>query len=198
MLKPLPDEPFEIPLWKECSVHPDHHVVFDRSYYSLPTRYIGKKVWVRGTQKLVQIFYQHELIKTHPRSRYPGTWVTDETDYPPEKLAYLMATPTYCRKKAAEYGPMTLKLIQEILMSHAMRNLRKAQAILRLGEKYGSDLEKACERALAFGNYRYKSLKVILEKGLTKPELPPTSSPLSPLGQSFLRPATYFTPEVRP
>ncbi len=198
LLKPLPDKPFEMPLWKECSVHPDHHVVFDRSYYSLPTRYIGKKVWVRGTQKLVQIFYQHELIKTHLRSRHPGGWATDETDYPPEKLAYLMATPTYCRKKAAEYGPHTEKLIQEILLTHAMRNLRKAQAILRLGEKYGQDIEIACERALAFGNYRYKSLKIILEKGLAKPEATPISSPLSPLGQSFLRQADYFTPEVCP
>ena len=110
-LKPLPGEPFEIPLWKECSVHPDHHVVFDSSYYSLPTRYIGKKVWVRGTQKQVQIFCGHELIKTHLRSKYPGERATDESDYPPEKLVYLMATPTYCRKKAAQYGPCTEQLI---------------------------------------------------------------------------------------
>ena len=197
-LKPLPEEPFEMPLWKECTVHPDHHVVFDRSYYSLPTRYIGKKLWVRGTQKLVQIFDQHELIKTHPRSSFPGKWVTDQTDYPPEKLAYLMATPTYCRKKASEYGPHTERLICEILSEHAMRNLRKAQAIVRLGEKYGQELESACERALAFGNYRYKSLKMILEKGLSKPEASPPISLLSPLGQSFLRPPTYFAQEVRP
>lgn len=197
-LKPLPDEPFETPLWKECTVPSDHHVVFDRSYYSLPTRHIGKKVWVRGVQKLVQIFYQHELIKTHPRSKYPGQRITDETDYPPEKLAYLMATPTYCRKKASEYGPHTEKLICNILSDHAMRNLRKAQGILRLGEKYGKELEQASERALAFGNYRYKSLKTILEKELCKPEDAPLVSPLSPLGESFLRPATYFTPEVHP
>lgn len=198
LLKPLPEEPFEIPLWKGCTVHPDHHLVFDRSYYSLPTRYIGKKVWVRGTQKLVQTFYQHELIKTHLRAKLPGQWVTDQSDYPPEKLAYLMATPAHCRQKAAQYGPMTTRLIEEVLQSYAMRNLRKAQAILRLGEKYGQQLEAACERALAFGNHRYQSLKVILEKGLTQPETPAaSSSPLSPLGQSFLRPADYFTPEVR-
>jgi len=70
---------------------------------------------------------------------------------------------------------------------------------LRLGEKYGQELERACERALLFGNYRYKSLKTILEKGLLKPEdTPPVVSPLSPLGQSFLRSAAYFTSEVHP
>jgi transposase len=198
LLKSLPDEPFEVPLWKQCSVHPDHHVVFDRSYYSLPTRYIGKKVWVRGTQKLVEIFLNHDLIKTHPRSNRPGKWVTDKSDYPPDKMAYLMATPTYCRKKAAEFGPFTETFISTILSDHAMRNLRKAQAILRLGEKYGQQLEQACERAVSFGNYRYKSLKTILEKGLAKVEGAAVVSPLSSLGESFLRPVTYFIPEVHP
>jgi len=197
-LKALPAEPFEIPLWKECTVHPDHHVVFDRAYYSLPTRYIGKKVWVRGTQKLVRIFSHHELIKTHRKARYPGERVTDLSDYPPEKLAYLMATPSYCRAKAAEYGPHTEQLIRIILSEHAMRNLRKAQGILRLAEKHGhQEMERACERALSFGNYHYRSIKTILERGLSMPEDAPPAPPLSPLGQRFLRPAASFSPEVR-
>ena len=198
-LKALPDEPFEIPLWKECTVHPDHHVVFDRAYYSLPSRYIGKMVWVLGTQKLVRIFFRHELIKTHRVAKYPGERVTDLSDYPPEKLAYLMATPTYCRGKAAEYGPYTERLVPKILSEHAMRNLRKAQGILRLGEKYGQEqLERACERALLFGNYRYKSIKNILDMGLSTPEDAPPPPPLSALGQRFLRPGAYFSREVHP
>jgi transposase len=196
-LKALPAEPFEIPLWKECTVHPDHHVVFDRAYYSLPTRYIGRKVWVRGTHTLVRIFSHYELIKTHRRARYPGERVTDLGDYPPEKLAYLMATPSYVRRKAAEYGPFTEKLIRTILADHAMRNLRKAQGILRLAEKHGhQEMERACERALSFGNYRYRSIKTILEQGFLMPEDAPSPAPLSALGQSFLRPAASFRPEV--
>ena len=199
-LHPLPAETFEIPLWKECSVHPDHHVVFDRAYYSLPTRYIGKKVWVKGIRKLVRIYFEHELIKTHPRAKYPGQRVTDINDYPPEKLAYLMATPTYCREKASQYGPFTEKLICKILSDHAMRNLRKAQGILRLGEKYGGrQMEKACERALVYGNYSYKSIKTILENELYESiEDAPCVPELSPLGQSFLRPKDYFSQEVHP
>jgi len=196
LLKPLPTEPFDRPLWKKCRVHPDHYIVFDRSYYSLPTRYIHQEVMARGTQNQVQIFHQQELIKTHPRSHVPGKRMTDESDFPPPKLAYLMAVPTWCRKKAAEFGPHTERLISDILSDHAMRNLRKAQAILRLGEKYGPHLEAACERALAYGNWRYKSLVFILEQGLVQPESPSPLKPLSALGQSFLRPATYFTPEV--
>lgn len=194
-IKPLPSETFECPLWKECTVHPDHHVVFDRSYYSLPTRFIGGKVWVRGGRVLVKIFLDGQLIKTHCRAERPGTWVTDPSDYPPEKLAYLMRTPSYCRRQAAEIGPETETLISKILSEHAMRNLRKAQAILRLAGKYGHQrMEAASRRALLFDNLRYRSIKRILEKGLDEEQQAPCvhDTPLSPLGLRFLRDPSYF------
>ena len=146
-LKTLPSEAFDIPLWKACTVHPDHHVVFDRSYYSVPTRFIGKEVWVRGGRRVVHIFLDEQLIKMHTRSFVPGTFVTDPSDYPPEKLAYLMASPTYCRRQAAQIGPQTETLVRTILGDHAMRNLRKAQAVLRLAQKYGNAaMEAAAHR----------------------------------------------------
>jgi hypothetical protein len=82
------------------------------------------------------------------------------------------------------------------LGDHAMRNLRKAQAILRLAEKYGpAAMETAAQRALTFGNFQYRSLKTILEKGWLRADDPPQLSlPLSPLGQRFLRPPEYFGP----
>jgi transposase len=193
-LIPLPAERFECPEWKPCKVHPDHHLVFGRSYYSVPTRYIGWEVWARGDSRLVRIFFDAELIKIHARAQRPGTWCTDPADYPPDKLAYLMRTPTYCRKKASEVGPQTEALIQAVLADHAMRNLRKAQGILRLAEKYGKvSMEAVAERALSFGNLRFDSLKAMLTKGDTaKPSSPSVPPPLSPLGQGFLRPPEYF------
>jgi transposase len=193
-LKSLPAEPLECADWKKGTVHPDHHLVFQRSYYSVPTRYIGREVWVRGDGRLVRIFLGGELIKTHTQADRPGTWCTDPSDYPPEKLAYLMRTPTYCRTKAAEVGPETQTLVEAILGDHAIRNLRKAQAILRLAEKHGSAaMEGAAKRAVFFGNLQYQSIKKILERGwnLDRQQLPP-ALPLSELGQRFLRPPEYF------
>jgi hypothetical protein len=192
---PLPVTPFERPLWKECTVHPDHHIVFDKSYYSLPTRFIGNKVWVKGTAKIVEIFRDHERVKMHPRSHAPGRWVTDHTDYPSEKLAFLMSTPTWCRKKASEFGPHTEALITAILKEGAMRNLRKAQAILRLAEKYSTDIERVSQRALSYGNTRYKAIKAMLENNII-PTAALHHAPLSDLGQRFLRKPSYFGREV--
>ena len=196
-LKPLPRERFECPLWKGCTVHPDHHIVFDRSYYSLPTRFIGRKVWARGTSRLVQVLLNEELVKTHLRALKPGTWRTDPADYPPEKLAYLMPAPTFCRHQAAAIGPETEKLVTIILQQHALKNLRKVQGLLGLAKKYGpAAMERAATRTLFFGNLRMSSIKTILEKGWAVPE-PPAAIvwPRSPLGERFLRPPTYFIPE---
>jgi hypothetical protein len=108
-----------------------------------------------------------------------------------------MPAPTHCRSKAAQIGPQTESFIQKILGDHAMRNLRKAQAVLRLADKYGpAAMEAAAQRALSFGNFQYRSLKAILEKGWLgmAPASSQLSLPLSPLGQRFLRPPEYFAP----
>ncbi len=196
-LRPLPPERFQCPKWKKCTVHPDHHVVFDHSYYSLPTRFIGADVWVRGDDRLLRVFLGPELIKTHCRAQRPGTWVTDYSDYPPEKLAYLMPAPTYCRRRAAEVGPQTEILVRKILADNAMRNLRKAQAVIRLAEKYGKErMEAASERSLYFGNFHYRSIKRILERGLEETsDQKPVPAQLSLLGLRFLRDPSYFTPD---
>ncbi len=88
-------------------------------------------------------------------------------------------------------------MIRKILSQHAMRNLRKAQGILRLADKYGAQrMEAACQRSLSFGNLHYRSIKRILEKGLDMPpEAPPSVAPLSALGIRFLRAPEYFVPE---
>jgi hypothetical protein len=59
LLKSLPEEQFDMPLWKEARVHPDHHVVFAKNYYSMPTRYVYKKVFARRSTHRADV---HEAI----------------------------------------------------------------------------------------------------------------------------------------
>jgi hypothetical protein len=187
-------------VWKGCTVHPDHYILFEKSFYSLPGRFIGQKVWVRGDDRLIRIFLQDRLIKTHPKAPRPGFRRTDESDIPPEKLAYLLPAPEKCRNKAAGLGDRVHELVDLLLRQHAIKNLRKVQGILRLGDKYGGRrLDAACERALAFGNHKYRAIKEILEKGLDDLEPASTDGPvtvLSKRGRSFIRPGSYYGGEV--
>jgi hypothetical protein len=48
LLIPLQAERFDPPTWAQCKVHPDHHIRFGQALYSVPTRWIGCQVDVRG------------------------------------------------------------------------------------------------------------------------------------------------------
>jgi hypothetical protein len=188
----LPEERFEMPLWKEAKVHPDHHIVFDKSYYSLPTRYIGKKVWVRGGIKSVQIFFDGDLIKTHQMAYRPGSWRTDESDYPPEQSKYIMRSVSHYQAEALKYGEHVQEMITKIMAEHAYRNLRKVQAIFRLGEKYGYEaIDLTCKRCLYYEDLRMSTIKRILENNLYR--VPLEEEPTRVMTDSlFTRSPGYF------
>src|SRR5437870_12948215 len=92
VFQPLRAGRFETPQWAECIVHPDHHIQFGKALYSVPTRYVGKTVWVRGDRTLVRLYFEGEFLKTVPRQP-PGGRHTDYTDYPPELAPYAMRDP---------------------------------------------------------------------------------------------------------
>ena len=146
-------------------------MVFEGSYYSLPTRYIGDQVWVRGTPRLVEIYHDDHLIKSHPRAQKKGVWQTDEKDYPLSAQHFLQKDGPWCIGEGRRQGPFVGQLIEEVVAPKTQLSQRKAQAILRLGEKYGfARLNQACKYALTYGNIRYESLRKILEKDLADRE----------------------------
>ena len=91
-------------------------------------------------------------------------------------------------------GPATDRLVRERLEVHALHNLREAQAILRLAQRYDrSRLERACERALGSGDGRYRTVRGILERGLDL--LPPEELPQPVTAGAFLRGPSAFVNE---
>ena len=50
-LLPPPLEAFDVPLWSDAKAHPNHHIQVGRALYSVPSRYIGKKLRVRVTAR---------------------------------------------------------------------------------------------------------------------------------------------------
>ncbi|MEU4332043.1 Mu transposase domain-containing protein [Nonomuraea dietziae] len=108
-LRPLRRHPFELCRWFRAKVGPDIHCSVDKVLYSVPWKYVGKHLSVRMTVNLVQFFYDGDLVKTHVRK--PRGKQTDLADYPPEKIAFHMRTPAWCRKQAEQIGPACLTVI---------------------------------------------------------------------------------------
>lgn len=177
-LQPLPATPFTLHQIKPVKVHPDCHVTLDGSYYSVPYRYIGKQLDAYVSDHLIELYDGVDLVVTHVRSSRPGQWQTRLEDYPPEKAAYLLQTPQYCRQWAAQIGASTSQVVEMLLNDKPLERLRAVQAILGLEKSVGRQrLEAACQRALHFGDVRYRQIKQILNAALDRDPLPEVAPP---------------------
>jgi len=192
-LKPLPAEPFEIPAWKECTVHADHYIQFDKKVYSVPTPFIGKKLWVKRTDRLIQVFHENSIIKQHVVTS--GYRHTDWNDFPENmRKALDQGLPAYLQKEAGKVGPHFRKLIRHILEPHAFINLRRAQGLVGLIKKHNHKLlERTAQTALEQKlTVRAKSFVELMEK-LEQQHQETTQIPISLFTQEFIRPMDYFT-----
>ena len=176
-LKPLPVIPPEQAAWAKVKVHGDCHVQFEKCRYSVPYALVRQQLWLRASPKTVRIYQNHNMVAVHPRKNTPGARATVTEHLPPEARAFLMRDPQWCLKQAQTIGPACHELIKTLFSNRVLDNLRAAQGIVRLSERYGPQrLEAACERALAYDNPRYRSVKSILEKGLDQCKHPNETS----------------------
>ena len=173
-LAPLPKAPFVLATWAKAKIGPDLHARVGKVLYSIGWRHIGKTADVRVTATMVQFFIGGELVKTHPRKDWGKQ--TDFGDYPPEKIAFHMRTPVWCRKQAAGIGPACQQVIAALLTDNALYRLRSAQGVIGLADKHHPGrLEAACARAIAAGDPSYRTIKGGLAAGTERDQAAPAA-----------------------
>jgi hypothetical protein len=178
-LAPLTIEPFELAAWSRPKVHPDCHVKVDRALYSVPWRFIGRHVDARESDRTVEVFVDGQLVKTWTRIERGRQ--TDYADYPPEKVAFFMRNPTWCRRRAAELGPAVIELIDGLLDLNVLHRLRSAQGVLGLADKHSAArLDAACRRAIEVGDPTYRTVKGILAAGTETITVDTPTTPAAP------------------
>ena len=150
-LLPWDGEPYEIADWRNAKVHQDHHIQCRLALYSVPSSLCppGRKVEVKVDSKLVRIYYQGQLIKTHLRQPRGGR-ATDPNDYPAELSAYTTRAPDGIRSKAAELGPAVAEFAHRLFDGPLpWAKVRQGHKLLRLGQRYTAQRpDAACRRAL--------------------------------------------------
>ncbi|CAD6563407.1 hypothetical protein LMG24235_08651 [Paraburkholderia sabiae] len=160
-------------------MHTDGHVVYKKALYSVPFPLVGKQLWLKATDTVVQVFHRHERVATHPRLRKPGDRHTVRDHQPPETQAWLEHDPQWCLARAKDIGPACHALVLAMFNDKLLVNLRGAQGVVRLREKVGDQwLEAACERALVFASPKYRTVKTIVDEGLdSQPTAAPAPTP---------------------
>ena len=192
-LLPLSADRFDVPVWAECKVHPDHHIRFGLALYSVPHLYLRKTVSVRGDSRLVRIYFDNQIIKVHPKMA-KGKRSTDYADYPPEKSAYAMRDCDYYIRKGGENGEAQGRFMEALFIGDfPWARIREAQKLIRIAERYGaSRVEAACNRALSFGLINVSRVEgMILKAGSAAPRTGAAPAP-NPLFGRFERNASYF------
>ncbi len=194
VLLPVAPEPFDRPTWARCTVHPDHHIHFCRALYSVPTRYVGHGVDVRGDHRLVRIYHGAELIKVHV-PQPPGGRATDYADYPAERTPYALRAPDHCIRHAQQIGPAVGQFVTVLLSgTFPWARLRQAQKLLRLADRYGATrVNAACARALAFELLDVWRVERILCTALEHEPAEADRGTVVPLPARFLRAPQSFS-----
>lgn len=178
-LLPLPTTAYDPALWKQCKLHRDCHLTFEKSYYSVPHRFVGQTLWLRAGLREIRLFSQQfELLATHSRATQPGQRFTLTDHLPPEKAKALSLTRQTCQAEADMIGPVTSQLVAELLAARPLDKFRTAIRLLHLAEKYTpTRLEAASVFGLAQGDSSYGTLKRILQEGLETLSLPQPTPP---------------------
>jgi hypothetical protein len=193
-LKPLPQERFVVAEWKQATVHPDHYIQFRGKAYSVPHAYVTKCVWIRANERILQVFFNEQLIKQHVITK--SYRHTDFNDFPENVRAALDTNVLHksILERALKIGLVFGRLIHDLLSSHAFINLRRCQGLISIAE--ATHDAPLVERASVFiENHGLKSTPQEFRRLLAKLSAEtsaPNVLPLSAATGEFIRDINYF------
>jgi transposase len=195
-LLPLPKNAYELATWKVATVTFNYHIAVEEQYYSVPFAYIKRKVDVRVTTNVVEVFCEHVRLCSHVRLHgRRGQYSTQEAHMPPKHQQYIQWNGERFRSWATKIGPQTATVVEAILTGYKVeqQGYRACMALLKLSDQYSAKrLEAACERALFYTpRPSYKSIQTILKSGQDIVREAPAAPPV-PSEFGFTRGADYY------
>lgn len=166
-LKPLPAHGFQLKDYTKAKVQKMGYVYFspDKSYYSVPYRYIGSQTQIHYTADHVEVYHNHQRIASHHRNPVKGAYITNKNHLGSTKKAYSDWSPEYFINAGKGHGQYVEGFMKGLFRNadYPEINYKRAQGILMMGKSYSSQrLNKACKRACDLGEYHYQMVKNIL------------------------------------
>lgn len=172
-LKALPAQRYQIKDYRRAKVQKMGYVYFspDKSYYSVPYRYIGKQTLIHYTKNNVEVYYNHKRIALHKRNSSKGSYNTNAEHLSSTHKAYMDWSPQYFKNKASTHGEHVVKCVDKILSDTDYPEIgyKRVMGLIQLNKAYGSErLNTACQRALKADMVSYKRIKNILKNNMDK------------------------------
>ena len=170
-LSPLPMHRYELKQQSFATVMLNGHVYLgqDKHYYSVPYKFIRKKVKLLYSAGQVEVYYKYNRIAIHPRVNKPYSYTTI-TDHLATTHKFITEwTPQRFINWAESIDKDVRDFIIRILdrKQHPEQAYKSCMGVLSLVKKVGEErLTNACKRAMEYNMYNYKTIHNILERGL--------------------------------
>jgi transposase len=194
-LQPLPEHRYSYGRWSWATVSIDYHVEVAKCYYSVPYQLIQKKLEVRVSTLVVEIFHNNVRVASHARLFRRGQYSTIPEHMPRHHRWWNDWSPERLVRWASETGEATAEAVASILTRfvHPQQGYRSCLGIIALSKTYGRDrVEAACRRALACGAVSRKSIQLMLKNNLENAALPEQAEPRPALIHANIRGAAYY------
>ncbi len=170
-LQPLPPDRF--PFFHEArrTVHRDGHVEVEKSYYSVPPEYLGRKVWVRWDGRVVRIFNQRmEQVGVHAKAE-PGRFKTQKRHIVDEKVSGVERGTAYYLKRASRVGPHTARWSEAVVKRRGVEGVRVLLGLISISNRHSwPRIEAACETAWSHRAFNLRAVRELIKQQSPKQE----------------------------
>ena len=193
----LPAHAFEIAQWKIATVQLNYHIAVDKMNYSVSYEYIKRKVDVRVTKNMVEVFYNGSRIASHPRLYgRTGQYSTLPEHMPANHQAYSQWNAERFLSWGRSIGENTESVVAVLLASRQIeqQSYKACIGLLKLADKYSvARLEMACKRALAYTSTpSLKGIQTILKSASDKLPNELKAQDASASQHAFTRGPSYY------
>jgi hypothetical protein len=179
----LPAERYQIKQSKEVTVMKNGYIQFNKHYYSVPYRFIGRRVKLIYSMLEAAVFYNRERIAYHRYSTKQFSHSTLKEHMASTHQFVSDWNPDKFTGWAASISPVVREYITHILQAatYPEQAYRSCVGILGFEKKVGRQrFINAIERATYYGAFNYTIIKKILQCGLDRVAFgdEPTAGPL--------------------
>lgn len=171
LLEALPPERYEQREYWKSRTNKDALAYFRGHYYSVPHQYCDQPFYIQATHRTVEVFHaqNHGRLALHQRSYQKGGRTINPGHLPSNIRFVKNWSVEFFLKQGQKISEETALYFQKIFdyKAHPEQGYKACTGILSLQKGFsGERISAACCRADYFGNYGYKVIRNILEKGL--------------------------------
>ena len=199
-LRPLPAMRHQMRQRKSVTVMRNSYVTLNKHHYSVPTKYIGKRVELVYDADTVEIFHSLTLVTSHHRDDTPYTYTQKEAHNLPGHHGAYEKDLDELYSRAAQIDNILLLFLKNVATAakYPPAAFRMCRGIMSLEKKYGLErLVAACACATQLRAYSYREVQQILQRGDDADYLPQApdnadeARPVIPAHRN-IRGAAYF------